>query len=96
MRDPSNERSTESRRTTKQVRLHEGAFDKSLKEALRNYEEHSVPSDSREEDDDDESLEGQDAYTVLVKDDPREGDDSSQDYEINENEAAFRSVQSSQ
>lgn len=50
----------ESRKTTtKQVRLHEGAFDKSLKEALRNYEEHSVPSDSREEeDDDDESLGG--------------------------------------
>jgi hypothetical protein len=87
----------ESRKTTKQVRLHEGAFDKSLKEALRNYEEHSVPSDSREEEDDDEaSFRGKDTKTVLVKDDAREGDDdSSQDYDINENEAAFHSVQSS-
>ncbi len=53
------------------MRLHEGAFDKSLKEALKNYEEHSVSSDSREEEDDDEeSLGGQHTNTVLVKDDP--------------------------
>ena len=68
-------------KTTKQVRLHEGAFDVSLKEALRNYEEHSVPSDSREEEQDDEASLG-------GGQDPRGGDDSSQDYDIAEDEGA--------
>ena len=99
MREPSKDKgSLESRKASKQVRLlHEGAFDRSLKEALRNYEEYSVPSDSREEEDyEEESLGGrQDTNTVLVRDDPIEDDDSSQDYDIKENEAAFHSVESS-
>ena len=96
MREPSKDKgSLGSRKTSKHVRLHEGAFDRSLKEALRNYEEYSLPSDSREEDED--SLEGrQDTNTVLVRDDPiDEDDDSSQDYDIKETEATFHSVESS-
>ena len=76
IREPSKDKgSLESRKTSKQVRLlHEGAFDRSLKEALRNYEEYSLPSDSREEEEDDEDGLGgrQDTNTVLVRDDPRE------------------------
>jgi len=98
MRESSKDKgSLGSRKTSKQVRLHEGAFDRSLKEALRNYEEYSVPSDSREEEDDEDSLGGrQGTNTVLVRDDPiDEDDDSSQDCDIKENEATFHSVESS-